>query len=154
MISMAYSLISPGTTGLRAARVSGCHGRPGSDRFGSTARWDVEPAAREFAFVQAGRDVALAFARGLHADVRTHVLQNHDPVGVVLVDRGVEMKHTRAGDGDVVGERLAEIAQFLDAVGLARRHLRERVGGLVIVCARWRERLGGEALPASEVKLG
>ena len=103
--------------------------------------------------MQAGGDVALAFARGLHARVRTHVLQNHDPVGIVLVDRGIEMKHARAGDGDVVGQRLAEIAQFLDAVGLARRHLRERVGGLVIVCARWRERLGGEALPASEVKL-
>ncbi len=38
MISMAYSLISPGTTFFCAARVSGCHGRPGSERVGSTAR--------------------------------------------------------------------------------------------------------------------
>src|SRR5262249_45881228 len=41
----------------RSLRIDGTMGR-------------LEPAARELAFVQAGRDVALAFARGLHADIR------------------------------------------------------------------------------------
>ena len=63
------------------------------------------------------------------------------------------MKHARPGDGDVFGQRLAQIAQLLDPAGLARRHLRKRVGSLVIIRARRRERLGGEALPASEIKL-
>ena len=41
MISIAYSLMSPGTTGFCAARVSGCQGRPGSERASSSARCDA-----------------------------------------------------------------------------------------------------------------
>src|SRR6266446_5772315 len=153
MISIAYSLISSGATGLRAARVSGCHGRPGSDRFASIARWDALSQPRvSFPFVQA-RNVALAFARGLHAHVRTDVLENDDPISVVLVDRRVEMKHARAGDGDIFGQWVAAITQLLNTVGLARRHLHEGIGRLVIVRARRHKRLGGEPLPAAQIKL-
>src|SRR5262245_13068577 len=80
----------PRPAGQRSLRIDGVMGR-------------LEPAAREFAFVQAPRDVALAFARGLHAHIRADVLENDDPIGIVLVDRGVEMKHARPGDSDVVG---------------------------------------------------
>src|SRR5262249_57177675 len=72
----------------------------------------IEPAAGELAFVQA-RDVAFAFARGLHGHVRAQVLENDDPVGVILVDRRVEIKHARAGDGEICRQRLAHIPQLL-----------------------------------------
>src|SRR5262249_3949020 len=60
----------PRPAGQRSRRIDGAMGR-------------LEPAARELAFVQAGRDLALAFARGLHAHVRADVLENDDPIGVV-----------------------------------------------------------------------
>ena len=113
----------PRPAGQRPRRIDGAMGR-------------LEPAARELAFVQAGCDIALAFAGGLHADVGPHVLEDDDPVGVVLVDRREEVEHARPRDGDVFGQRLAQIAQLLDPVGLARRHLRERVRRLVVVGAR------------------
>ena len=53
MISIAYSLISPGTTGFRASRVSGCHGFHGFERFGSSrAMRGLQPAAGDLALGQ------------------------------------------------------------------------------------------------------
>src|SRR6516165_11298072 len=48
----------------------------GSSRIERAVR-RLEPAARELALVQPGRDVALAFARGLHAHIGPYVLEYH-----------------------------------------------------------------------------
>src|SRR5262249_3548496 len=112
----------------------------------------LEPAAGELAFVQTSGDVTLTFPRGLHADVGSYVLEDDDPVGIVLVDRGVEIEHARARDGKVLGERLAQIAQHLNSIGLARRHLRERVGSLEVVGARRRKRLCRQTFPATQIE--
>ena len=63
----------------------------------------LEPAAGELAFVQTSGDVALAFPRSLHANVGPHVLEDDNPVGIVLVDLGVEIEHARARDGEILG---------------------------------------------------
>ena len=72
----------------------------------------LEPAAGEFPLMQTRRDVALAFTRGLHTRVRADVLEDDDPIGVVLIDRGIKKKHARARDGQVLGQRLAQIARM------------------------------------------
>src|SRR5262249_13332652 len=83
----------------------------------------LEPAAGKLAFGKTGGQLALTVARGWHEFVRADILEHHNEVGVVLIDRGEQVEHTRSGDGQILSERLAQIAQLLDLIGLARRHL-------------------------------
>ena len=44
----------------------------------------LEPAARQFAFRKIGRDFTLAFARCAHRRIGSDILEDDDPIGVVL----------------------------------------------------------------------
>ena len=88
----------------------------------------LEPAAGQFALRQVVRNVHLARPRGAHRHVRPDVFQDDDPVGVVLVDRGVEVERAGTDHQRVFGQRIGHVAQPRDLVGLRRRHLHERVG--------------------------
>ena len=74
---MVSGLKVPGLPGLRPHGVE-CAAR------------GPQPAPGEFALRQACRHLALAEARSLDGDVRAHVLEDDDPVGVVLVERRPE----------------------------------------------------------------
>ena len=150
MISMAYSTTSPGFTGLPALARQRMPRLPRLRALRiERAQRRLEPAARQLALGQIGRHAALAFARGLHRDVGADVLEHHDPVGVVLVDRGPQVEHDRAGDQRVLAQRLGHVAQALDLGRLRRRHLHEGVGRDEIVDAAGRERLRPSAAPMS-----
>ena len=157
MISMAYSLISPGTTGLRASRVSGCQGFPALSASGSIgAMRRLQPAARDFALVQirpAHR--ARLRARSCTRDVRPDILQDDDPVGVVLIDRGEQVERDRPRDQHVVraADRSGSAASG-SALVCVGGICTNASGGTELVGARRRERLGAQPLPAVEIELG
>ena len=71
----------------------------------------LEPAAGQFALGQIARNFALAFAHRAHRDVRADIFEDDEPVGVVLIDRGEQIEHRRAGDQHILRQRIGQIAQ-------------------------------------------
>ncbi len=115
----------------------------------------LEPAAGELALGQVCRQLALALAHRAHRHVGADVLEDDDPVGVVLVDRGEEVEHDRAGDQQVLRQRLAQIAQPLRSgwSASAASARRRRAAALSSTL----DGVNGSArqpLPAIEIELG
>ena len=100
------------------------------------------------------RHFALAFADAHYRDIGTDILKDHDPVGVVLIDRGIERHYDRSGDYDIVRQRIGHIAQPLYRRGLRRRHLYESVRRLRLGDARRRDRVLRQPLEALQIELG
>ena len=135
--------MAPGATGLEAARVSGCHGHHGFERLVSMARCEaLSQQQDELALGQIFRHFALSLAHAQDRNVGTDVLEDDDPVGVVLIDRGIKRQRDWAGHQHVVRQQFGHVAQALDGAGLRRRHLHEGVRRLRFGRARRRDRVG------------
>src|SRR5512143_132644 len=86
----------------------------------------LEPPPRYFPFGYF-RTLHLSLARRLNRYVRTDILEDDDPVGVLLVDLRPEMEREGTRDLHVLRKRVGHVPQLLHRPGLAKRHLSKTI---------------------------
>src|SRR5512139_1377530 len=100
----------------------------------------LEPASGYFSLGYV-RMLHLPFSRGLNRYIRADILQDDNPIRILLIDLRPEMEGERTFDLHVFRKRIGHVPQFLHLSGLGKRHLSKAIRCIDSVSTRWREGL-------------